>query len=119
MRELLQRARVGGYAVPAFCVWSAESMHVVLSTAERLRSPVILMCGPCELTLLSPAHLLGIYREVRREYHVPSVFHLDHGDTPELCWTCIEAGFDEYMAKPIDVPVFDTLLRRFLAPGRV
>jgi CheY-like chemotaxis protein len=31
----------------------------------------------------------------------------------------IEAGFDEYMAKPIDVPVFDTLLRRFLAPGRV
>ena len=27
----------------------------------------------------------------------------------------IEAGFDEYMSKPIDVPVFDTLLRRFLA----
>lgn len=26
----------------------------------------------------------------------------------------IEAGFDEYLTKPIDLPVFDTMLRRFL-----
>jgi PAS domain S-box-containing protein len=26
----------------------------------------------------------------------------------------IEAGFDEYLSKPIDLPVFDTMLRRFL-----
>jgi tagatose 1,6-diphosphate aldolase GatY/KbaY len=97
MRELLERARVGGYAVPSFGVWSAESMHVVLSTAARLRSPVILMAGPCELTLLSPAQMARLYREVRHEYQVPSVFHLDHGDTLELCWACIEAGFDAVM----------------------
>ena len=29
----------------------------------------------------------------------------------------IEAGFDEYIAKPIDVSVFDTLLRRLLGSG--
>jgi ketose-bisphosphate aldolase len=97
MRELLERARAGGYAVPAFCVWSAESMHVVLSTAERLRAPVILMAGPCEHHLLSPVHLVGLFREVRRDYAVRTVFHLDHGDTPALCRTCIEAGYDSVM----------------------
>lgn len=97
MRELLRKARADGYAVPSFCVWSAESMHVVLSVAERLRSPVLLMAGPCELTLLTPAQIAGVYREVRRGYSVPTAFHLDHGDTPELCWACIEAGFDSVM----------------------
>jgi tagatose 1,6-diphosphate aldolase GatY/KbaY len=97
MRELLQQARIGGYAVPSFCVWSAESMHLVLAAAERLRSPVILMAGPCEMTLLNPAQMIGIYREVRRGYTVPMAFHLDHGDTLEICWACIEAGFDAVM----------------------
>jgi ketose-bisphosphate aldolase len=104
MRELLKQARAGGYAVPSFCVWSAESMQVVLTAAERLRSPVILMAGPCEMTLLSPAQMAELYHEARLGTHVPTALHLDHGDTPELCWACIEAGFDavmlDYSARP-------------------
>lgn len=30
MKELLTESKAGGYAVPAFCYWNAEVLHMVL-----------------------------------------------------------------------------------------
>jgi ketose-bisphosphate aldolase len=48
MRELLQKAVAGGYAVGYFETWDQYSLEAVLEAAEESRSPVILGFG-CEL----------------------------------------------------------------------
>lgn len=95
MGELLKKARREGYAVPSFCVWDAESIAMVRRTASRLRAPVIIMTGPCELPLLSPAEIVALARLM--DFDVPVALLLDHGDTPELAQRCMEAGYSSVM----------------------
>jgi ketose-bisphosphate aldolase len=97
MLELLERARTGGYAVPAFCVWNLETMKTVLGAARELRAPVILMCGPGEFSLLSPAELSAAARVLMDRLSVPAALHLDHGNAMEQVRECIEAGFTSVM----------------------
>ena len=38
MKELLIKAYKEGYAVPSFCVWSAETIQKVIEVAEKLKA---------------------------------------------------------------------------------
>ena len=97
MLDLVSRAFQGGYAVPAFCVWNAESMQAVLRAAQRHDAPVILMQGPFEFPVLAPAAMASVARAVKEGYAVPAALHLDHGDSPEMVQACIEAGYTSVM----------------------
>ncbi len=106
MKTLIDRASKEGFAVPGFCVWSAEVIRLVLETAQTMRAPVVLMSGPGEFPLLSPALLAGIGREIHKRFDTPAAFHLDHGDSMETVQACIDAGYTSVMldfsAKPFD-----------------
>jgi hypothetical protein len=67
------------------------------------------------LPVMDGYELLARLRADARTRAIP-VVALTAQAMPRDARRAIEAGFDEYVAKPIDVPVFDTLLRRFLAP---
>jgi fructose-bisphosphate aldolase class II len=97
MLELLQDAAAGGYAVPSFCVWSAEVMDAVLGTAQDLRAPVILMNGPGEFGALDAAVMGDVARAVAWSYATPAALHLDHGNSIPLVRTCIDAGYTSVM----------------------
>lgn len=97
MSELLKEAASKGYAVPAFCVWNAETVEMVLKTADKLRAPVIVMAGPAEFSLLSPVELSQVTNLAMRRHSVPAALHLDHGDSVELAEACLAAGFTSVM----------------------
>jgi ketose-bisphosphate aldolase len=97
MLDLLRAALSEGYAVPSFCVWNAESMVAVLSVAERLRAPVILMNGPGEFPLLTPGSMGTVARALASQYRVQAALHLDHGDSPEMVADCLDAGYTSVM----------------------
>jgi ketose-bisphosphate aldolase len=97
MKELAGRAFRAGYAVPAFCAWSAEVIDVVLRTAERLHAPVILMSGPGEFSALAPAAMAATARALHERYAVPAALHLDHADSIDLVRECIECGYTSVM----------------------
>jgi tagatose 1,6-diphosphate aldolase GatY/KbaY len=97
MKELAGRAFRAGYAVPAFCAWSAEVIDVVLQTAERLHAPVILMSGPGEFSALRPAAMAATARALHERYAVPAALHLDHADSIDLVRECIECGYTSVM----------------------
>lgn len=97
LSDLLPAAREGGYAVPGFCVWNAETMTAVLAAAQSERAPVILMCGPSEFSLLSPKLLADLARRAVQEVNIPVALHLDHGDHLDRCRECLEAGFSSVM----------------------
>lgn len=97
MSRLLQRASGEGYAVPAFCVWSAETMEAVLRTASSLNAPVILMSGPWEFVLLSPSDMGAIAHALIKRFDVPAALHLDHGNSPNQVDECLAAGYTSVM----------------------
>ena len=87
----------GGYAVPSFCVWNLEMMDAVLSVAQDMRAPVILMNGPCEFRLMGPELMAGAAEVAARRYMVPAALHLDHGESPERVRACIDHGYTSVM----------------------
>ena len=97
MADLVGKAFRGGYAVPAFCTWNAESMAVVLGVAERLRAPVIIMQGPGEFPVLPPAAMAAVARAIEESRHVTAALHLDHGDSMEMVRQCVQARYTSVM----------------------
>jgi len=97
MLGLLEKALSEGYAVPSFCAWNAETMAAVLRAASNLEAPVILMNGPGEFPLLSPADMSSIARSLYPETSLPVALHLDHGDSLSMVRDCLEAGYTSVM----------------------
>jgi ketose-bisphosphate aldolase len=97
MADILARAFREGYAVPAFCAWNAESIDVVLGVADRMRAPVILMSGPGEFPVLSPAAMAAVARSLEGLHRVTAALHLDHGDSLEMVRACIAARYTSVM----------------------
>jgi tagatose 1,6-diphosphate aldolase GatY/KbaY len=97
MLPLLQRAVSEGYGVPAFCVWNAESIEVVLRTAAKLKAPVILMSGPGEFGLLAPHDLGAVAYALAERFDVPAALHLDHGDSMAMVEDCLAAKYTSVM----------------------
>lgn len=97
MKTLLVDALAGGYAVPSFCAWNAESLLAILDTADAMRAPVIVMNGPAEHTLLSPERFAAMAVALATDYTVPVALHLDHGDTIELVEQTMRAGYTSVM----------------------
>ena len=97
MGDLVSRAAREGWAVPAFCTWNAESIEAVLSVAERMRAPVIIMQGPGEFPLLPPATMAEVARAIEKLHHVTAALHLDHGDSLEMVRQCVGARYTSVM----------------------
>ena len=97
MSDLVGPALRKGYAVPSFCAWNAEVMEVVLQTAERLHAPVILMQGPGEFPVMSPASMAAVAGALQRRHGAHACLHLDHGDSLQMVRDCMDGGYNSVM----------------------
>jgi fructose-bisphosphate aldolase class II len=101
-KELFAKAVKGGYAIPAFNFNNLEQLQAIIGACVETKSPVILQVSSgarkyANQTLLK--HLAKGAVDYANElgYAIPIVLHLDHGDTFELCKSCIESGFSSVM----------------------
>lgn len=97
MLDLMKQAKRGGYAIPAFACWNAEIISVVLRTAQKMSSPVILMGAPIDLDEIPPEEYGKVAYAVAEQYDVPATLLLDHGDTMERVKRCMDSGFTAVM----------------------
>jgi fructose-bisphosphate aldolase class II len=97
MRELLERAVAGGYAVPSFECWNAEAIQTVLGVARKLEAPVIVMNARPGFTLIDPSTYSAIAHAVAADHKLPVALHLDHGDSLDLVDACLKARFSSVM----------------------
>jgi len=101
-RELFKKAVKGGYAIPAFNFNNMEQMQAIISACVETKSPVILQVSSGARKYANQT-LLRYMAQGAVEYAkelgcaIPIVLHLDHGDTFELCKSCIESGFSSVM----------------------
>lgn len=97
LKDVLQPALKGGYAVGGLVTLGWEDMRAYVAAAEALDCPVILQAGPgCRAH--TPLPVLGkMFRHLAEAASVPVVAHLDHGYTFEECQEALDAGFTSLM----------------------
>ena len=102
-KEMFAKANKEGYAVPAYNFNNMEQLQAILTACVRSRSPVILQISKGAREYANPTLLRWMARgamEMIKEMPggpVPVALHLDHGDSFELCKSCIENGFSSVM----------------------
>ncbi|MDD2595523.1 MAG: class II fructose-1,6-bisphosphate aldolase [Bacteroidales bacterium] len=108
-REIFAKAVKGGYAIPAFNFNNMEQMQAIIQACVETKSPVILQVSSGARKYANQT-LLRYMAQGAVEYakelgcNIPIVLHLDHGDTFELCKSCIEYGFSSVMIDGSKLP---------------
>ena len=101
-REMFKKAMEGKYAIPAYNFNNMEQLQAIITACVQTKSPVILQVSSgarkyANQTLLKNMAKGAVELSEDLGYKVPIVLHLDHGDTYELCVSCIETGFSSVM----------------------
>ncbi len=109
-KEMFKRAVKGGYAVPAFNFNNLEQLQAIILASSELKSPVILQVSKgarnyANQTLLRyMAEGAVAYAKELGCNHPEIVLHLDHGDSFELCKSCVDMGFSSVMIDGSHLP---------------
>ena len=109
-REMFAKAVKGGYAVPAFNFNNMEQLQAIIMAAVETRSPVILQVSKgarnyANQTLLRYMAQGAVEYAKELGWKKPQiVLHLDHGDSYELCKSCVDFGFSSVMIDGSSLP---------------
>ena len=102
-REMFKRAINGGWAVPAFNFNNLEQLQAIITACSETESPVIIQVSKgarkyANQTLLRYlAEGAVAFAKELGCHHPEIVLHLDHGDSFELCKSCVDTGFSSVM----------------------
>ncbi|PIZ00668.1 tagatose-bisphosphate aldolase [bacterium (Candidatus Howlettbacteria) CG_4_10_14_0_8_um_filter_40_9] len=92
-KKLLNDARQGHYAVPAFNTSDLEMTMGIMRACEKLGSPVILATSERQIRFSNEREIYAILRTFAKEAKVPVAIHLDHGGSFEQAKKCIDIGY--------------------------
>ena len=96
-KEMFKKAYDGGYAIGAFNVNNMEIVQGITAAANELRAPLILQVSKGARAYASHTYLVKLVEAAIIETGLPIALHLDHGDSFELCKSCIDGGFTSVM----------------------
>ena len=109
-REMFAKAMKGGYAIPAYNFNNMEQMQAIIQACVETKSPVILQVSSGARKYANQT-LLRYMAQGAVEYakelgckNPEIALHLDHGDTFELCKSCIDTGFSSVMIDGSHLP---------------
>jgi fructose-bisphosphate aldolase class II len=109
-RELFKKAVKGGYAIPAYNFNNMEQLQAIVIGCAESNSPVILQVSKGAREYANQTLLrymaMGAVKMVREDLksNIPIVLHLDHGDSFELCKSCVDYGFSSVMIDGSHLP---------------
>jgi len=100
---MFAKAIKGGYAIPAFNFNNLEQLQAIIQAAAETKSPVIIQVSKGARNYANQT-LLRYMAEGAVEYakelgwEKPQIaLHLDHGDSFEVCKSCVDMGFSSVM----------------------
>lgn len=103
-KKLLQQADKNGYAIPAFSFTELIDIKAVLEAAQEEESPVILLANWEPTLWLGFDYLKTIVEVAKKDFSIPILLQLDHGEKLEQILTCIRYGFDVVMIDGSHLP---------------
>lgn len=96
-KEMFKKAYEGGYAIGAFNVNNMEIVQGITEAAKEVKAPLILQVSSGARKYANHTYLMKLVEAAIIETGLPICLHLDHGDTFELCKSCIDGGFTSVM----------------------
>ena len=101
-KAMFAEAIKGGYAIPAYNFNNMEQMQAIIQACVETKSPVILQVSSgarkyANQTLLRYMAQGAVEFAKELGCNIPICLHLDHGDTFELCKSCVDFGFSSVM----------------------
>jgi len=96
-KDMFKKAYDGGYAIGAFNVNNMEIIQGITEAAKEVNSPLILQVSAGARKYANHTYLVKLVEAAILETGLPIALHLDHGDSFELCKSCIDGGFSSVM----------------------
>ena len=109
-KEMFKKAYDGGYAIGAFNVNNMEIVQGITEAAIELHDPLILQVSKGARNYAKHVYLMKLIEAAVQDaeqtagFDLPIVVHLDHGDSFELCKSCIDGGFSSVMIDKSGLP---------------
>ncbi|MDR0995349.1 MAG: class II fructose-1,6-bisphosphate aldolase [Tannerella sp.] len=109
-KEMFAKAMAGKYAIPAFNFNNMEQMQAIVQAAVETKSPVIMQVSSGARKYANQTILRYMAEGAvayAKELGCPKpqiCLHLDHGDTFELCKSCVDMGFSSVMIDGSHLP---------------
>ncbi len=95
--EMFKKAYEGGYAIGAFNVNNMEIIQGITEAAKEVNSPLILQVSAGARKYAKHVYLMKLIEAAIEDTDLPICVHLDHGDSFEICKSCIDGGFSSVM----------------------
>ena len=108
-KEMFEKAYQGGYAIGAFNVNNMEIVQGITEAAKDLNAPLILQVSKGARAYANHTYLIHLVQAAVEETGLPIVLHLDHGDSYELCKSCIDGGFTSVMIDASSKPFAENI----------
>jgi len=102
--EMFKKAYEGGYAIGAFNVNNMEIVQGITEAAKEVNAPLILQVSSGARKYANHTYLMKLIEAAIEETGLPIAVHLDHGDSFELCKSCIDGGFTSVMIDGSHLP---------------
>ena len=94
---MFKKAYEGGYAIGAFNVNNMEIVQGITEAAMEEKAPVILQVSAGARKYAKHIYLTKLVEAAIADTGLPIALHLDHGDSFEICKSCIDGGFSSVM----------------------
>ncbi len=113
-KEMFKNAMAGQYAVPAYNFNNMEQLQAIITACTMTQSPVIIQVSKGARNYANQTLLrwmgqgaVEFMKELAKEHklkEIPIAMHLDHGDSFELCKSCVDMGFSSVMIDGSHLP---------------
>ena len=108
-REMFAKAVDGGYAIPAYNFNNLEQLQAIVTACAETNSPVIIQVSKgardyANATMLRYMAMGAVKMAKEMGSEIPICLHLDHGDSFEICKSCVDNGFSSVMIDGSHLP---------------
>lgn len=110
LKEVLDIAEKGGFAIPAFCVYNLETLMGVANAAEELNAPIIIQMYSRLFDTETGKLLSPVICDIMNRLKSPVAFHLDHGVGIPECIRAMRYGATGVMIDASTLPLDENIM---------
>lgn len=109
MKNILEKAREGGYAVGAFNIVNYLTAKAAVEAAEELEQPIILQTSVKTVKAFGINEMMSFLRPIAENAKVEVAIHLDHSTNVDYTKACIDAGWLSVMYDGSQLPLAENI----------
>jgi len=101
-KDMYAKAIGGKYGIPGYNFNNMEQLQAIITACVETKSPVVLQVSSGARKYANQIllrHMAAGAMDIVKSAgsNIPVALHLDHGDSYELCVSCVESGFSSVM----------------------